>query len=78
MMVIPHLKRRQPETIRAVLDSISAVLIQYEHVVMYADMNLKINTLWVTIRPVAGMCLEIPAAIKVAVPEALLVASREH
>jgi hypothetical protein len=77
MMVIPGLKKRPPDEIRCVLETVAAVLQRYDQVVMYADMNLKINTLWVSIRPVVGMCLEIPAAIKVAVPEAMLVASKE-
>ncbi len=77
MMIVPGLKKRRPEEIQHRLAAMAAVLERYDEVVVYADMNLKINTLWVTIRPVAGMCLEIPAAIKVAVPEALLVASKE-
>lgn len=77
MMVVPGLKKRSPDEIQRVLEAMAAVLRRYEHVVMYADMNLKINTLWVSIRPRIGMCLEIPAAIKVAVPEAMLVASKE-
>ncbi len=77
MMVIPGLKKRHPDEIRGVLEAMAAVLQRYDDVVMYADMNLKINTLWVTIRPRIGMCLEIPAAIKVAVPEAMLVASKK-
>lgn len=77
MMLIPHLKHRDPDTISTTLEIIAAVLSRYEDVVMYADMNLRINTLWVSIRPVPGMCLEIPTAIKAAVPEALLVAQKE-
>lgn len=78
MMIIPGLKKRPANEIQYTLEALAAVLDRYDHIVMYADMNLRINTLWVTIRPVVGMCLEIPAAIKVAVPEAVLVASKRE
>jgi hypothetical protein len=74
MMIIPKLKKRSSEHRRYVLDALIEVLQRYEDVVVFADLNLKINVLWVSVRPVKGVCLEIPAAIKVAVPEALLVA----
>jgi len=75
MMIIPKLKKRSSEYRRQVLDILIEVLQRYEDVIVFADLNLKINVLWVSLRPVKGMCLEIPAAIKVAVPEALLVAN---
>ncbi len=77
MMIIPGLNKRGHEETRQRLAAVAAVLQRYDRVVVFADVNLRINTLWVSIRPVAGMCLEIPAAIKLAVPEAVLVASRE-
>jgi hypothetical protein len=75
MMIIPKLKKRSSEYRRQVLDILIEVLQRYEDVIVFADLNLKINVLWVSLRPVKGMCLEIPAAIKVAVPEALLIAN---
>jgi hypothetical protein len=74
MMIIPRLKKRSSEYRRKVLDALIKVLQHYKDIVVFADLNLKLNVLWVSLRPVKGMCLEIPAAIKMAVPEALLVA----
>ena len=74
MMIIPKLKKRSSVYRRNVLDALIEVLERYKDIIVFADLNLKINVLWVSLRPVEGMCLEIPAAIKVAVPEALLVA----
>jgi hypothetical protein len=74
MMIIPRLKKRSSEYRRKVLDALIKVLQHYKDIVIFADLNLKLNVLWVSLRPVKGMCLEIPAAIKMAVPEALLVA----
>jgi hypothetical protein len=73
MMFIPKLKKHRSEYRRKVLDALIEVLDHYKDIIVFADLNLKINVLWVSLRPVKGMCLEIPAAIKVAVPEALLV-----
>ncbi len=78
MMIVPGLKKRHPDEIRQVLAAVAEVLERYRRVVVYADLNLRLNTLWVSIRPVGGMCLEIPAAIKVAVPEAVLVAQKRE
>jgi hypothetical protein len=76
MMLIPRLGRRPAEQIRQTLEAISEVLHHYRHAVVFADMNLKINVLWVTVRPIPGICLELPAALKTRVPEAMLVAQK--
>lgn len=74
LMIIPKLSRQPAEVIRQKLGHIQRVLERYGKVVVFADMNLKLNTLWVTVRPVPGITLELPAVIKLHVPEALLVA----
>ena len=58
------------------LQAIGEVLHYYRDAVVFADLNLRINVLWVTVRPVPGICLELPAALKVRVPEAMLVAHK--
>jgi hypothetical protein len=73
LMIVPGLRRRTEVEIRSRLAAIEQVLMAYREHVVFADVNLRLNTLWVTVRPVPGICLELPAAIKVAVPEALLV-----
>lgn len=78
MMIIPRLSRRPAAYIRRTLREIEAVLKAYEHAVVFADMNLRLNTLWVTVRPIPGICLELPAAVKLRVPEALLVAGKHE
>jgi len=78
MMLIPRLGKRPVEQMRQILREIEAVLCAYQHAVVFADMNLKLNVLWVTVRPIPGICLELPAALKVRVPEAMLVASKHR
>lgn len=77
MMLIPGLRRRPQDQLQKVLDDIHAVLTRYRNVVLFADMNLKLNLLWISVRPVPGITLELAAAVKVRVPEALLV-SKPH
>lgn len=76
MMIIPGLRRRPEAQIGRRLDAIRGVLERYREVVLFADMNLKLNVLWISVRPVHGITLEMAAAIKAKVPEALLVSSK--
>jgi hypothetical protein len=78
MMIVPKLGSQPSHYIQSTLSGIEEVLETYRDVVVFADMNLKLNTLWVTVRPVAGICLELAAALKVRVPEALLVAHKQE
>ncbi|RMG29380.1 MAG: hypothetical protein D6721_06235 [Gammaproteobacteria bacterium] len=74
MMFIPQLGRKPPRLVQEVIRRIERVLHQYADIVVFADLNLKINVLWVVVRPVPGACLDLPMAINAQVPEALLVA----
>jgi hypothetical protein len=76
MMIIPGLCRQSSDYVQKTLTEIEGVLKLYGSAVVFAEMNLKINTLWVTVRPVPGICLELPAVLKYRVPEALLVAHK--
>ena len=74
MMIIPRLAHRPHHYLKRTLNNIQEVLDGYEQVVVFADLNLKLNVLWVSVRPRPGICLELPTAIKARVPEAVLVA----
>lgn len=74
MMLIPRLSKRSQEQQRSTLDRLQQVLEEYRHVVVFADLNLRLNLLWVSVRPQPGICLELPTAILACVPEARLVA----
>ena len=74
MMLIPKLRNQPQHHIQHVLGQIQDVLERYQHAVVFADLNLKLNVLWVSVKPVPGICLELPAAILDSVPEARLVA----
>lgn len=73
MMLIPRLRHQPLHIIQRTLRDIDDVLNQYRSIVLFAELNLKINTLWVSVNPVPGICLELPAAVKLSIPEAVLV-----
>ncbi len=78
MMLIPKLSK-QPESIqKQKIAALELVFHHYGKAIVFADLNLKLNVLWVTVRPIPGICLELPAAIKHYVPEALLVAQQRE
>jgi hypothetical protein len=73
MMLIPRLRTRSPVEIERASRDIQAVLALHQEVV-FADLNLKLNLLWVSLRPRPGAISELVAAIRRRVPEAVLVA----
>ncbi|MHB1173619.1 MAG: hypothetical protein ACYCZJ_00645 [Sulfuriferula sp.] len=72
MMLLPKLRHQPKDYIERTVLSIEAVLACYREVV-FADVNLSINVLWVSLRHRSGVVLEIAGAIRNRVPEALLV-----
>jgi hypothetical protein len=76
MMLIPGLRDREETLLREAVSRIEAILKGYEEYVVLADLNLKLNVLWVTVKPQLGLCMEIASLIHHIVPEAKLVAQR--
>lgn len=76
MMLIPGLKRRTDCEIRVRLHAIYMVLRRYGDAVVFVELNMRLNTLWVSVEARPGLCLDIPLAIQAVVPEALLVGQR--
>ena len=74
MMIIPKLRNRPQPLIQDTISRIETVLNRYAREVVFVDLNLKLNVLWVIVRPRKGICWDLPIEINRAVPEALLVA----
>jgi hypothetical protein len=55
------------------VQDVHIVLTHYRHAVVFAEFNLKLNLLWVSIRSIQGIRLEIANAIQEQVPGAKLV-----
>ena len=67
MMLIPRLRNRPPVEIERASRDIQAVLALHQDVV-FADLNLKLNLLWISLRPRPGAISELAAAIRLRVP----------
>lgn len=73
MMLIPGLRERPRAELHARAHAIERVLSGYGHEIAFVELNLKLNTLWVSLTARPGICSELPCAIQAVVPEALLV-----
>ncbi|BAZ92928.1 hypothetical protein TspCOW1_22130 [Thiohalobacter sp. COW1] len=73
MMLIPGLREKPRQLLQRTLDDIQAVLACFQEVVVFAELNLKLNLLWISMRPVTGMRNEIAWAVQNRVPEAKLI-----
>lgn len=76
MILLPKLRNKPRPEFVDIVCRIESVLHAYHHAVVFADLNPKLNLLWVTIHPIPGMVLELATAINHLVPEARLVAEQ--
>ncbi len=73
MMIIPGLRTRPQRLIQHCIREIEAVCARFEDVVVFVELNLKLNLLWISHRPRPGICGDIADALQERIPEALLV-----
>ena len=73
LMIIPRLRHKPEMHIKRTLDDIDLALKQFKTDIVFANMDMKLNTLWVSFKSEPGLFMKIAAAIKLRVPEAVLV-----
>ena len=73
LMIIPRLRHKPENHIKRTLNDIDRVLKQFKSDIVFANMDMKLNTLWVSFKPEPGLLLQIASTIKLHVPEAVLV-----
>jgi hypothetical protein len=73
MMLIPGLADRSLAERDFVADAVLAVCASFGEQVTFADINYRINVLWVSIEPEPGLAGRVACAIRQRVPDALLV-----
>lgn len=73
MMIIPGLRDKPRQLIQQTLFDIQSTLACFQHAVVFAELNIKLNLLWVSIRPLHGIRMEIASAVQLRVPDARLV-----
>lgn len=73
LMIIPRLKSRPELYIKDTLANIEFALKQFNNDILFANMDMKLNTLWVSFKAVPGIYSEIVCSLQNNVPEAVLV-----
>lgn len=73
MMIMPGFKKLSRDLILIKVKQIKLILERYGETVVFADINLERNCLFVSVRPVPGICLELPMLIHSKVPEAKII-----
>ncbi len=73
LMIIPKLCHKPQNHIKRTLNNIDAALKQFNKDIVFANMDMKLNTLWVSFKSEPGLFMKIAAAVKLQVPEAVLV-----
>jgi len=73
LMIIPKLKTRPELYIKDTLANIEFALKQFNNEILFANLDMKLNTLWVSFKAVPGIYCEIVSTLKLNVPEAVLV-----
>ena len=76
MMLIPGLNKLDQIEFLETINSLNCLFTQYHKYVVFIDLNVKLNLLWVSVRNQPGICLELPTMIKSIIPKALLVAHK--
>ena len=73
LMIIPKLKTKPEQYIKDTLANIEFALKQYKNEILFANLDMKLNTLWVSFKAVPGVYGDIVFTLKSSVPEAVLV-----
>jgi len=77
MVILPGLRECPRNEFNEALARLQAVLVSYTEVV-FVDLNVPLNLLWVSVRPRPGVILELFGAVKMQLPEAKLVGHRRE
>lgn len=78
MMLIPGLRHFDKVLRVEIINKISEILKQYDCDIILADLNLKMNVLWVTVNPKPGLCVEIAALLHHYIPQAKLISQHRQ
>ena len=73
LMIIPKLKTKPEHYIKDTLANIEFALKQFNNEILFANLDMKLNTLWVSFKAVPGVYVNIVSTLKTSVPEAVLV-----
>lgn len=73
MVLFPGLVKKPQHYIQAAIAHIQTVFSDFGYAVVFAELNLKLSLLWISVRPIPGVRFQITEALRAAIPEARLV-----
>lgn len=73
LMIIPRLKTRPRHHIQRTLSEIEIALQPFHQLILLVNVDMKLNTLWISFQAQPGLFAKIITAVKLHVPEAVLV-----
>jgi hypothetical protein len=73
LLLLPELRGAGPFVQERVSVQLRAVFAEFDRQVVFADLNLSMNTLWVTVQGRPGLCLEVANAIRDRLPRVRLI-----
>ncbi len=73
MMLIPEMKHYSEVQINHLQNRLEEVLRAFGDKIVFTDINLKLNVIWITVLPEPGLCREVALAIREFVPDAVMV-----
>ncbi|MEK7717928.1 MAG: hypothetical protein AAB322_09305, partial [Pseudomonadota bacterium] len=59
--------------IQSTIEHIQKVFAEYGQAVVFAELNLKLSLLWISVKPIPGIRFQIAEALRAVIPEARLV-----
>lgn len=77
MMLIAKLNKQPPHHISKIIQKLQIALTQHGDSIFFADLNIKINVLWISYQAEKGTCIEIVTTIIKAIPEAKLITTQQ-
>jgi hypothetical protein len=75
LLLLPELRGAAPFVQERVAAQLRAVFAEFDRQVVFADLNLSMNTLWVTVQGRPGLCLEVANAIRAQLPRVRLISA---
>ncbi|MEJ2620558.1 MAG: hypothetical protein P8163_09920 [Candidatus Thiodiazotropha sp.] len=76
MMLVPRLKHYPEVPIIDIQNKLEEALKEFGEKIVFADINLKLKVIWVTVLPEAGLCREVALAIRARIPDAVMVGNQ--
>jgi hypothetical protein len=73
LMIIPKLKTKPEHYIKDTLANIEFALKQFSNEILFANVDMKLNTLWVSFKAVPGVYSGLVDTLRTNIPEAVLV-----